>query len=321
MKNRKILYALGVIIALLIVYAIVSVRDRAADLPSLNTWSESADEITITKGDKAIRLHRRDGRWLIGEAGFPADGKTMDAMEAKLRDLAITDITSKKPHYERFDLTPESALRVTAKRGGSVLRDIYIGRKSDKTTHTFIRLVERPEVFKVSGTLSYDFNKKLDELRDKVVFDIKRDDIDSIDILYKGRTTSLTRVKTQPPQEPAKAVDPKAKGKAPAPPKQPDKWIFAGRPEKNADVNAVNAVIDSFSPLRVKSYPDMEKAVLVAPLCSVKITALGKTHELSIYRGKDKETFLCTSSAMPYVFDLAKYSAERYFREAKDFEQ
>jgi hypothetical protein len=318
MKNKKILTSLGVIAALLIVYAVASRKDRGADLPRLEKWT-AADEILITRGNETLRIHKKDGRWLLGDAGFPADKSIIDKLEEKLRDLVITDISSEKPHYERFELAPEEALRVTVKGGGAVLRDVYLGKKSSKTSHTFIRLAERPEVFKASGMLKNDFDRKAEDLRDKVVFDVKREDVDSFEITYRGRKTALIRVKAPEKKDDKKPAPPATAGKMPVPPREPDKWFFAGDVAKAVDINAVNAVIGSFGPLRARSFPDLKPGELRAPLCTVRIAAAGKTHELVIYQGREKDIFPCTSPGTPYVFDLQKYSVERYFREAKDF--
>lgn len=317
MKNRKLLIALGAIAVLILVYFIASRGDRAADLPRLEKWT-AADEIILSRGPATVRIYRKEGRWLIGDAGFPADKGIIDKMEEKLRDLVITDISSEKPHYERFELAPEEALRVTVKAGGAVVRDVYLGKKSSKTSHTFIRLAERPEVFKASGNLKYDFDKKAEDLRDKVVFDVKREDVDSFEITYRGAKTALIRVKAPEKKEDKKPAPP-AGGKMPQPPKEPDKWFFASDQSKTVDLNAVNAVIGSFGPLRARSFPEIDAKVLRGPLCTVRVSSAGKTYELAIFQGKEKDIFPCTSPGTPYVFDLQKYAAERYFRQAKDF--
>ena len=316
MKNRKLLYAVGAIVVLLLVYFIASRGDRAANLPRMETWT-ATDEIILARGATTVRIYKKEGRWLLGDAGFPADKGMVDKMEEKLRDLVITDISSEKPHYERFELTPEEALRVTVKAGGTVLRDVYLGKKSSKTSHTFIRLADRPEIFKASGNLKYELDKKADDLRDKVIFDVKREDIDSFEITYRGAKTALIRVKAPEQKGDTKPVP--EGGKAPQPPKEPDKWFFANDQAKTVDINAVNAVITSFGPLRARSFPEIDAKALRGPLCTVRVNAAGKTFEFMVFQGRDKELFPCTSPASQYVFELQKWAVERYFRSAKDF--
>lgn len=317
MKSKKILMAFGIIAALLIVYALTSLKDRTPGLPELPRWSEGADEIIVEKAGERIRLFKKDGRWLVGEEGFPADVKVAEKMEEKIRDIVISDISSTAPHYERFELTPENAIHVVVKRGGEILRDVYFGKRSSKTNHTYMRLAGRDEVFKASGVFSYDFSKKVDDIRDKTMIDVKSDDIESLEIFYKGKKTVLSRVKSEEKKDEAgKSEEEKKKAK-----KAQDRWVFAGNAQKEVDVAAVNAVINSFGPLRANSFPKVEKNSLKAALCTVKITAGGKSHELSIYKIKDENDFPCLTNDSLYVFGLAKFAAERYFREPKDFEK
>ncbi len=317
MKSRKVIIAFGVIVALLIIYALASLKDRAPGLPELPRWSEGADEIIVEKSGERIRLFKKEGKWLVGEEGYPADAKIAEKMEEKIRDLVISDISSTAPHYERFELTSESAIHVVVKRGSEVLRDVYFGKRSSKTNHTYIRLAGRDEVFKASGIFSYDFSKKVDDIRDKTMLDVKSDEIESLEILYKGKKTVLSRVKTAEKKDEASKDDAEKKKVK----KAEDRWVFAGISQKEADLASVNAVIQSFGPLRANSFPAVEKKSLKNPICSVKITAGGQMHELSIYRGADDTSFPCISSGSPYVCGLSKYAAERYFREPKDFEK
>lgn len=317
MKSRKVIIAFGIIAALLIIYALASLNNRAPGLPELPRWSEGADEIIMEKSGERVRLYKKEGKWLVGDAGYPADAKTVEKMEEKLRDLVISDISSTSPHYDRFDLTSESAIHVVAKRGGEVLRDVYFGKRSSKTNHTYIRLSGRNEVFKASGLFNYDFSKKVDDIRDKTMLEVKSDDVEFLEILYKGKKTVLARIKSAEPKEEA-GKDEAEKKKAK---KTEDKWVFAGVAQKQVDEAAVNAVINSFGPLRANSFSEIDKNSLKNPLCTVKITAAGKAHEFLIYKGKDDSSFPCLVSGSPYVFGLSKFAAERYFREPKDFEK
>jgi hypothetical protein len=290
-------------------------------LPERPRWSEGADEILVEKGGERVRIYKKDNRWFVGDEGFPADAKVAEKMEEKIRDLVISDISSYAPHYDRFELTPAGAIHVVVKRGGEVLRDVYFGKRSDKTNHTYIRLAGRDEVFKASGTFSYEFSKKVDDIRDKAMIDVKSDDIESLEILYKGKRTALSRVKNEQVQDAAKTEADKNKSEKAKAKKAQDTWIFAGNNQNQVDVAAVNAVINSFAPLRANSFPAIDRNALKNPLCSVKIISGGKAHELAIFKGTSESEFIGTSSDSPYVFTLQKFNAERYFREPKDFEK
>ncbi|MCX7679766.1 MAG: DUF4340 domain-containing protein [Spirochaetes bacterium] len=321
MKGKRISIAMGVVIFLLVIYAIVSLKDRPPALPELPRWKEGADEIIVEKASEKVRIYKKAGKWYVGDEGFPADEKLVEKMEEKMRDIVISDVSSQTPYYERFDLTPNSAIHVVVKRGGEVLRDVYLGKRSDKTNHTYIRVAGRNEVFKASGTFSYDFDKKIDDIRDKTIFEFKSDEIEAFEIQYKGIKTALARTKVE--NEKAKETKEKTKDEASKEQAKKDeyKWVFANTPTKQVDDGAIHAVINSFNPLRANSFPMVDKNLLKNPYCTLKVTAKGKTHELFIYKGKEPDQYVCTASTTPYVFQLSKYSAEQYFRTPKDFEK
>ncbi len=315
MMRKKLLIALGVIVVLMLLYALVSMDRGSGDLPRLQVWSEGADEIILTRSGDTLRIVNRDGRWLLGDAAYPADKSMVTKMEEKMRDLNIAEMISRLPQYERFDLTPEAAIRVTVKRQGQVLRDVYIGKRSSKTSHTFIRLEDRPEIFKASGTLAHDFDKKLDDLRDRVIFDLKADAIESFEIIYRGKSSILARVKEEVKDVKKKEKDGK---KSPA---LPDRWVIRGTADLPADLGAVQAVISSFNPLKAQSFAAIDLKDLRNPLCTLRLKSGGRDHELVIFRGSDDTAYSCITKDSPYVFELTKHAAERYFRSAADFKQ
>lgn len=322
MRSKKVYVAFSIVIVLLIIYGIVSLKDRPPALPELPRWSEGADEIILEKKGVQIKIFKKAGKWLVGDEGFPADENIVEKMEEKMRDIVISDISSQMPHFERFDLTPETAIHVIVKRRGEVLRDVYLGKRSDRTNHTYIRVAGRNEVFKASGTFSYDFDKKIDDIRDKTIFDIKSDDIESFEIHYKGVKTALSRVKVSEEKEKEENKDKQKESKeAEKDKKQETKWVLATNPTKEVDSGSVNAIINSLKPLRAHSFPTVDKATLKNPLCTLKFSAAGKNNELVIYKGTETDQYICTATSTPYVFSLLKYTAEQYFRIQKDFEK
>ncbi len=64
-------------------------RDKAADLPRLESWSGETEEIVLKKSGETIRLFRSDGTWLIGEAAYPADAQAVAGLEEKMKTGAV----------------------------------------------------------------------------------------------------------------------------------------------------------------------------------------------------------------------------------------
>lgn len=325
MRNR-IIITLG-IIGILLLYLLISGMKKSADLPDLESWEGKPGEIVISRGAKApLRIYRKDDAWLIGEAAYPADKAVMSNLEKKMKDLELTDLISRKPHYERYELDPEMAVRVTVKAGTRVLRDVFIGKKSPTYRQSYVRLSGRPEVYLASGTLADDLNKPLDDFREKEVFRAVRDTIESIEIVFKGRKMTLEKV-----LEEKRDGDSAAEGKKEEKDKKVEKytrWVCREAKNVRLDDNKVNALLSSFDPVQADAFPEADRKALRAPMCTLRIRLEKKSMDLAIYNnqkkgeaGRERGRYICASSESPYLFSMDDSRAERYMKTVEDLKE
>ncbi len=307
--NKKILASLG-LIALLAVVLLVLARKKGADLPRLGPWSGETEEIVIKRPGETVRLFRRDGAWLIGEAAYPADAQAVAGFEEKMKNLMLSDLISVREHYERYDLGGDRAIEVSLRSGGKLVRHVFIGKKSGTFRHSYVRLAERPGVYLAEGALSDEFGKSIDELRNREIFTEAKSGIDSIEILYGASVLTLKRKPAARPAQPEK------KDAAPG----EDRWECTGCGGP-VDANRIGQIAGSFAPFTAAAFPAVEKKSLGAPRCTVRIKTAGKRIELAFYSKIGDNRYLCTSTESPYVFTVDAWKAERYFVTAKDLKE
>ncbi len=314
--NKKLIISLG-IIAVLIIYLIFSRSDRSQkNLPELEKWEKGAAEILIDKKSaEKLRIYKKEGGWVIGDEAYPADKTKTDKMEKDMNDLGITDFISDGPHYERYDLVPEKAIRVTIKGEGGVLRDVLLGKKSSTNRNTYVKFPEKKEIYLASGSLADQFDKAVADLRDKEIYNVDKDSIDSLELVYKGRKLSFAKV-----QEEVKPETPKEGAQPARQPEKVDRWICNEYKSAVLNKNKVDSLVNSFSNIRADAYPDMKKEALTVSICTIKARAAGRDVVLNIHKpDSDKKNYFCTSSESPYVFTFREYNANRFFKEFKDF--
>ncbi len=317
--NKKLLISLGVIAVLVFILLLVN-RTQSPDVPAMKPWKGSADEININKGDSRIRIFRDNERWLINDAAYPADRDAVHAMENQLKNLVITDLISDRPQYERYELSPDKAIEVSVKRGAELLRHLYIGKKSSTNRHTYVRIADRPEVYLASSALADDFNKSLDDIRDKEIMKIGKSEIQSVEINYKGRRLTLSKAIEE--KKPAAAEkDKTGSDKKAASVEKTEKWICNEFKNIALDENQVGQILTSFDPLKAAAYPAMEKKDLKAPTCSIKIKTNSKTIDLVVYQKLEENRYLGTSSESKYLFSLDGWKAEKYMKSIDDLNQ
>jgi len=315
--NKKILISLGIIAALAL-YIVFSGRDWSSDIPELG-WKDSPDEIRISSQDGSIRLYAKEGKWLINDEAYPADQSAVDNIVDKMKDLEITDLISKQGYLEKYELTPEKRKLVEMKKGGSVFRTVSFGKKGPTGRHTFIAVDDKKDVYLASGVFDGVVNKTVDELRDKTIMKITRDDVSSLSLSRMGRTFVFDKKQVDEPETGGgKETDGKAgKDQKPAK-KKTDIWVCRGFEKVAIDRTKIDQILAALDPLKASGFAAPDAKVAGAPVSTVKITAGGKNIDVAIY-GKDKDNrHLAKSSESPYVFTMDEWKAKKFFIDSLD---
>ena len=161
----------AVIIVAVSLYLTFRNTDRLLyELPQLEKYSISqVSMIKITKGDNELVVTRKDDGWVLGSNEYPAALAQVDAMLNTLVNINITDLVSETSTYSRFELDPESVLRVITYKDGSVIQSIDIGKEARTYQHTYVRLENDSNVYQAEGNLGNTFPVTAEALRDKIV--------------------------------------------------------------------------------------------------------------------------------------------------------
>ncbi|MCU0822762.1 MAG: DUF4340 domain-containing protein, partial [Spirochaetes bacterium] len=139
--------------------------------------------------------------------------------------------------------------------------------------------------------------------------------VESFELVYKGRKLSFAKVQEEVKKEaPREGVQPEQK------PEKTEKWVCNEYRAMELNRNKVDSLVNGFSNVRADAYPDMKKETLTSSICTVKVKSPGKEIVLNIHKpDTDKKNYFCTSSESPYVFTMREYTANRFFKEIKDF--
>lgn len=317
--SKRVIVSL-VIIAVLLLLLVIGKRRKTVDIPEIKKWEGTAEEILISRADGRIRIFKKNGRWVLNEEEYLADAKTVEKLEKKINEIRVMDLISEKPHYGRYDLSAEKAIRVIAKKDGVPQRDLLVGKKSSTGMQTYVKFSDRPEIYLISGKLTDDFSKKVSDLRDKVIFKVAKSGIESLQLTYKGKRLTFLKIKPAVKEEKAKDGE-KKEVKEGKKAKEVEKWVCKEYTGLKLNESTVDAIANSFNPLKADTFPNLDKNSLKNPICTVKLKAYKKDILLSVFgKSKEKEySYLCASSESPYVFTISKWDVEKYFKTISDF--
>ena len=317
--NRKKLLISASIIIVLTGYIIVKNMKKSTNLPELSAWNNEINFIEIKKNNSIIKIVKKEKKWLINDALYPADMRIIEDIKSKIKNLRIVDLVSKKGFYNKYDLTSEKGISVIVKKDGKSVRELLIGKKSPTNKHTFIKINNKPEIYLVSGIFDGNFSKTADELREKLIFSVKNESISGFEIKYKNRSFQFNKtfVEKKQDKENKSKLKEKTKIDINKKPEKIEKWTAKGYDYTKIPTSKINSLLSGLNALTAVSFSTIEKNILTNPTCSIKIKSENKEIELNIFQmDKDKDKrFIATSSESPYVFTLDEWRVKKFFLE------
>jgi hypothetical protein len=312
MKLKKEYIILAVIIIALSVYLYKRSSDRTLyQLPEIpKVAQKDITKLQITKGKTAIVLNKKDDKWYIEPAGYPADANKVTDMLNALENFTLTALVSESKNYHRYELDTEQKINVKAWQGDTLRLDFDLGKTASSFRHTFVRPSGEERVFHARGNLKNSFDVSVDQLRDKAVLAFKPADIQQIQITKDQQSLDITR--TSVPVE-AKNPDTEKKEDSP-PPAQRLVWQAAdGQP---VNETALNQLLSTVSNLRCEKFiDDRKKEDFTSPLFTLQLKG-AKEHSLAIFsKADDKETaYPAVSSGSDYPFQLSDSQVNRIMK-------
>ncbi len=275
------------------------------------------EKIDIQRPQSAvISLTKVGGDWRIGAKGYAADEAQAKRMTDALADITLTALVSDAGDYDRYDLTDDSAVIVTARSGDDKeLRKLVVGKKAASGNHTFVRIGDDPSVYHAGGSLHDLFDQTVDALRDKTVLSFDKESIDRISITQAGRTLTLEKETAAPtsPDEQAASGDDTAAGDKAA--------VWKTDDDRPVDQAAVETLLDALASLKCKGYlPEGAEKALTDPEYRIVLTGKPATMTLSLFplAGEDTPGYAGLSSENPSAFTLPQYQAERVMKKPSD---
>jgi hypothetical protein len=275
---------------------------------------ETADitRVDITKNNTTITLTRGEENWTVAEAGYPVDKSAVDRVLDALKEVKLSALVSEAGDLVRYDLDPENGVTVTAfgKDKDKEVRRLIVGKAAPSFNHTFIMLDDGKAVYQADGSFRNDFDKTVDDFRDKVVMDFQTEGIKQITLSKAGVTRTLVFKEEAVDQEADKKEDNEDTAADAGTPK--GKWQFEDDTE--ADNAVAGDLLSSLSHLEAQSFlADDAAAAMKAdtPVCRISLKNDGDLGvDLFEQKGGEDTALAGLSTAVPYAFTLASYKTE-----------
>jgi hypothetical protein len=180
MKTRKIV--LLATIAVLACVCVLQIVFTGGDSVREVKFDGKPDSLVLARGSlPPVSLVKDGDKWLIGDKKYPADGAAVERMLDAIASIRVLGTVSSGGDYDRYGLTDDSRLTVTASLAGKALRTVAIGKNSVTAQQTYALLDGAKAVSLVSGNYGDIFGKTADELRGKDIWVLDAEGITRVD--------------------------------------------------------------------------------------------------------------------------------------------
>ena len=319
MKLKKEYIILAAIIIALSVYLYKRSSNRTLyQLPEVpKITQKDITKLQITKGKTSIVLNKKDDKWYIEPAEYPADANKVKDMLNALENFTLTALVSESKDYNRYELDADQKINVKAWQGDNLRLDFDLGKIASSYRHTFVRPSGEERVFHAQGNLKSSFDVSMDQLRDKAVLAFKPADIQQIQITKEQQSLAFTRTPV-----PVEVTTPDAEKKEDT--SQPaQRLVWQASDGKPVNETVLNQLLSTVSNLRCEKFiDDRKKEDYTAPLFTLQLKG-AQEYSLAIFsKAEDKETaYPAVSSGSDYPFQLSDSQVKRIMKAPADFLQ
>ena len=182
-KRKTTLIVLDIVLIFALIMQIIFLSGDGSKSFKLK---ETPDEIVLNnKGEEIHLFFNDDNEWVVGENEYPTNYATVDQMLDSLIEIkAINKVgsTTKEGNLQKYELDDDHKITVTSYKEGEVLRTLDIGKNASTGSQTYITVDGKNDIYLATGGLKYAFDKNMNAVRTKIVWDIDSSEINSIEV-------------------------------------------------------------------------------------------------------------------------------------------
>jgi hypothetical protein len=278
--------------------------------------TDKIDRLEITKDAISVTLNKTGDNWTLTDKKFPADPSAIESILDTVRDLKLSALVSEAGDLLRYELDPPNAVKVKAFAGPDEKRAFTIGKTAPSFNHTYIILAGDKKIYQADKSFRNNFDKSVDDLRDKLIFEAKTEAITTLTLEKEGKSVILTKavpalgLAENQDENPTENKDqPNEEDKQKTADQEAAVWQLADGGQ--ADQEAAANLLSSLSRLECTSFlSDPEAAALKkeVPLCKITLEN-DQVLSLNLFQQNGKEDMAGKASSTPYPFSLASYKA------------
>lgn len=284
-KSDRSLYALPKLAAV-----------KAADISKI--------EIGTSKG--VVVLVKKNDGWVVGDHQYRADANKAKGLADIISKLTLITLVSESKNYHRYGLDEDNKIVVKAWKGDKLCREFDLGKATSSSRHTFVKITGDHRVYHARQNFRRQFDLKLDDLRDKIVFTAEPEKITRI-TLAKGDVKAVFEKENVKRQIEGSKVDGQVAS-------APVEVVWKNTEGKVADTAKINRLLSTLQKLECKSYIEgKKKEDFKDPIYTITLEGADE-HVLKIFEKLNKKgrEYPAVSSKNDFPFMLPYWWVNRF---------
>jgi hypothetical protein len=253
--------------------------------------------VTVATKERTLEFGKAGATWqIVKPRPLRADNYAVDDLVRSVRDANFESILdeSEKPPAKYSFASPYAAFEAVDAAG---VHTLTIGvEKKDKETTYFAKSTDTPGIFKISSTVAEGLNKKLDDLRNKKLFDFGWNDPQKLEVRDGEVRMVIEKQKD----------------------KDKDKWVRADAGNKELASDKVQTLIDNLRNLSSKAFAADEASAqakfgLSKPVADAKVSSDdGKRVERVVLAAGPESKYYAARENEPATYEIDKTSYEDF---------
>jgi len=304
MKTRKLVLLIAdavLLIALILQFAL-----KAGDKVHTFELKDEPDTIAVTTPSETFTFVKENGVWYVGDKKYGTNESYVQSMIDSLMEVKVLDkvaSASSEAVAARYELSDGKNIKVVASKDGKVVRTLNLGKAATASSQSYITVDDGKDIYLAGGNIKNAFDRELNYFRTRAVYQLDKESISAVTMTTPdGNTWTVSRNGSGENMSWAINV--------------PDVLVDSAK------------ATDWFNGLANISTPTWHDAGELSGnnIAKCEIRAGSKVVTMDVYEipaatEEDKPTYYGYCSEVPYQFELASYSVQKFQKTVADIIQ
>lgn len=145
----------------------------------------------LNKKQGPIKFIKKEKTWTLTDKEYPADPSSVESILDTIKTLKLSALVSQKQDLKRYELDDENRIQVKVMKGPSAIFEFTMGKTAPTFNHTFVMISDDNNIYHANGSFRSNFDKTVEDFRDKKVLEFKQAAIKRFTIEKDGLSRTL----------------------------------------------------------------------------------------------------------------------------------